>query len=193
MPRWHFIGKLDSEAKVSNFEVHAVIEERIANLEVSVYNAFILHVLHTINQLPQKIPAFYLAQISAPMKQLVHRLVRANLKQQVDVLGVFEEVFKAHDIFMFQTHLDGDFLFKFFLSVLRLQSFLRDDFASEYPLILADPRELEAGRKCTLTQLFALDVFGHSSISCHLFDDDTLLLVNGDLCIFVLERRGQFK
>jgi hypothetical protein len=83
----------------------------------------ILHKLNAGYELPQKIAAFYFAQITAPMKQVVHRLMRTQFEQQVDVRCVFKEVLEPHDVGVRETHLNGNFLFQLFLSVLGLKCF----------------------------------------------------------------------
>ena len=50
----------------------------------------------------------------------MHWLMRADLKKQINVFWIFEEMLKLNDIRMFELHLNSDFLLQFLLSILRL-------------------------------------------------------------------------
>ena len=60
----------------------------------------------------------------------MHWLMRADLKKQINVFWIFEEMLKLNDIRMFELHLNSDFLLQFLLSILRLQSLFWYNFAS---------------------------------------------------------------
>jgi len=124
MPGRYFLREFDGKAEVTDFQIHAVVQEGVANLEISMDDALVLHMLNSGNELFKEISAFNLTQKPAPMEELMHGLVRANLQQQINVFRILEEVLQAHDVRMSQPHLERDFLLEFFLPVLCLQCFL---------------------------------------------------------------------
>ena len=73
--------------------------------------------------------------------------MRADLKKQINVFWIFEEMLKLNDIRMFELHLNSDFLLQFLLSILRLQSLFWYNFASEYLLIRTYSRQFKTSRK----------------------------------------------
>lgn len=122
----------------------------------------------------------------------MHGLVRTEFKQQVDMGGVFEEVFESDDVGVTQTHLNGDLLLQLFLPILRLKCFLRYYFAREYLLVLAYAGQLYAGGKCAFSELLALDVPNYSAIWGMFFDYGARGGLNLDFDVFLDSWQGQF-
>lgn len=97
------------KAEVTNFHLHLVVEEEISKLEISVDDSVAVQVLNCSADLVNVALHFKFVQAFASSKQFVEGLVLAQLKEDVDVLCVFEEVFEAYDVVVVERAVDFDF------------------------------------------------------------------------------------
>ena len=96
--------------------------------------------------------------------------MRADLKKQINMFWIFEEMLELNDIRMFELHLNSDLLLQFLLSILRLQSFFWYNLACEYLLIRAYSCQFKTSRKSSFAELLTLDVLYNFAIDCPLFN-----------------------
>ena len=69
----------------------------------------LVDILQSTDDLVAIILCFHFSYSLSPLYQLVQSLVRADLQQNIDVLGVLEGVFEAHHVGRFQVFVDFDF------------------------------------------------------------------------------------
>lgn len=62
------------KAKVTNLELHLIIEEKVAKLQVTVDDLVVMQVLHTKQQLSQEVSRLGLSDGLPPLVQLHHGL-----------------------------------------------------------------------------------------------------------------------
>ena len=92
-----------------------------------------------------------------PLEQFVHALVVAELEQNVDVLGVLEEVVELGDVLVLHRSVDLDFTHQLLLGPAALERGLLDYFCRRHVVVVA-LHELVALREASLAQEFSLHV-----------------------------------
>jgi hypothetical protein len=71
----------------------------------------------------------------SPSEKLIHGSRAAHFEQDVDVLGILEEMFEADDVGMVQTTVDLDLRHELLLCTRLGQSGLIDDFGGRYTIV----------------------------------------------------------
>ena len=108
---------LSRQSKISHFEFHSFSEEEVAKLQtktwakvlLSVDDFMFVHILDSSEELHGITQDFELSKTLSSSDKLVERLVRTELKDDVYILMVFEEMFEAHDIGVAEWAMDLDF------------------------------------------------------------------------------------
>ena len=108
-------------------------------------------------------------------KKLVQRLVLAQLKEDVDVLCVLEEVLEADDVVLVERAMNFDLRHQLLLGTSLCECGLGDDFGGRDSLIL-QVCELEAASETTFTEELALEILLDANLSVVL---DNFLLDDG--------------
>ena len=90
--------ELGGKTEVSQLDLHLVVEEQVAELEVSVDYAVRVQVLERVDDLLGVALDLELVETLAPLQQLVHALVAAELEENVDTLAVLEKVHELRHI-----------------------------------------------------------------------------------------------
>lgn len=120
--------ELGREAEVSQLDLHLIVEEQIAELEVPMDYAVRVQVLERVDDLLSVALDFQLVQALAPLQELVHALVLAELEQDVHILAVLEEVEELGDVGMLDRPVNFDLTHQLLLCSTPLQRGLLDDF-----------------------------------------------------------------
>lgn len=90
--------ELSGETKVTNFNFHLVIEEEVAELQVSVNHAMRVQVLYRRADLHHVALDFKFVETLSSAEEFIQALVLAQLQQDVDVLSILKEVLEPDDI-----------------------------------------------------------------------------------------------
>ena len=126
--------ELGGKTEVSQLDLHLVVEEQVAELEVSVDYAVRVQVLERVDDLLGVALDLELVQALAPLQQLVHALVLAQLEQNVHILAVLEEVQELGHVGMLDRPVNFDFTHQLLLRPAPLQRGLLDNFGGTYCL-----------------------------------------------------------
>lgn len=86
--------ELCGESEISQFDLHFFIDEKVAQFQVSVNDAMGVEILQCIDDLQCVALYLELVQSLAPLQELIETVVRAQFKQNVNIVDVFEEVNK---------------------------------------------------------------------------------------------------
>lgn len=101
--------ELGGKTEIADLDLHLVVKEEIAQLEISMNDAVTVEVLDGGADLVYVALNFKLVEALASAEQLVEGLVLTQLEQDVDVLGVFEEVFETDDVVLVKGAVNFDF------------------------------------------------------------------------------------
>lgn len=180
--------ELGGKTEITDLNLHLVVKEEIAQLEISMNDAMTVEVLDGGTDLVYVALNFEFVEALASAEQLVEGLVLTQLEQDVDVLGVLEEVFETDDVVLVKGAVNFDFGHQLLLGPCLSQSGLLDNFGSRHSLIL-EVGELEAASETTFTEEFALKVLLYANFAV-VFDDflfdDGLSTVNAFLWMTLL-------
>lgn len=90
--------QLGSKTEITNLDLHLVVKEEVAKLEISMNDAMTVKVLNGGTDLVDVALHLELVKALTAAQQLVQGLVLAQLQEDVDVLCVLKEVFEAYDV-----------------------------------------------------------------------------------------------
>ena len=90
------------ETEVTDFDLHLVVQEEVTQLQVTMDDSVAVKVLHRSADLVDIALDFELVEALTATEELVKGLVLAQLEENVDVLGVLEEVLEANDVILMQ-------------------------------------------------------------------------------------------
>jgi hypothetical protein len=114
-----FVVNHRGKAEVSDFQVHALSQKQVAELEVSVDYVIVVHVRYPLHQLLDVEPSFDFVESLASFEQVGERLVVADVQQHVDVVFVLEIPVEPDHVLVLQRAVDfnltGEFLTGFAL------------------------------------------------------------------------------
>ena len=97
-----FVIYLSSEAKVTDFKLHTLGKEEVAQLEVTVNDLALVDIFHTFNELLDVVASFELVEALTTTNQIRKRLVVADIEHNINVVFVFEVAIKAYDVLVGQ-------------------------------------------------------------------------------------------
>ena len=157
------------QTEITDLHLHFVVEEEVSKLQISVDDAMTVEVLDSRADLVDVALNLELVQSLTPTQKLVERLVLAELEQDVDVLGVLEEVLEADDVVLVQRAMNLDLGHELLLGSGLRQCALHDDFGGADSLVL-QIGELEAAGEATLAEELALEVLLDADLAV-VFDD----------------------
>jgi hypothetical protein len=102
------VFELRCQPKVSHLHSRLSVEEEIPQLEVAMDNASPMQILQCTNELVHVEHGLLLRQplVWSLAHEFVQRLVRAHLKDDVDILVVLEVVVEMHNLFVVQRAVD---------------------------------------------------------------------------------------
>jgi len=143
------------QSEVSQLELHAVAEEEVAQLEVSVDDLVAVELLKTADDLEDLALHLHLGQAFASAQLLVDGLVVAHLQQNLDLLRVLEEVVEPHNVGMLQRTVDTDFAHQLLLGT-RLHEGTLGDHLGGQDLLGLEAGELLHSCEPSLAQEFTL-------------------------------------
>lgn len=92
--------------EVSNFEIHVVVEEDVAHLEVAVDDAVAVHVLEGGDDLVHVVAGLLDGELLALLDHLAEGLVGAEFEDDVDVLLVLEDGVELDDLLVVECFVD---------------------------------------------------------------------------------------
>ena len=121
--------ELGRQTEVTDLDLHLVVKEEVAELEISVDDAMTVKVFDCRTDLIDVTLDFELVEALPTAQQLVQRLVLAQLEENIDVLCVLEEVFEADDVVLVEGAMDLDFRHQLLLGTSLSQSGLRNYFS----------------------------------------------------------------
>ena len=186
--------QLGSETEITDFDLHFVVKEEIAELEISMDDAMTVEVLNGGADLVDVALDLELVEALAAAQQLVQRLVLAQLQEDVDVLGVLEEVLEADDVVLVQGSVNLDLTHQLLLGSSLGQSGLHNDFGGRDTLVF-EVGELETAGETTFTEELALEVLLDADFAVVLDDflfDDRLGTVHALFLLVMLHFTTDF-
>mmetsp|Transcript_24716 Transcript_24716/g.30853 ORF Transcript_24716/g.30853 Transcript_24716/m.30853 type:complete len:293 (-) Transcript_24716:24-902(-) len=172
--------KLGSETEVANLDLHLVVKEEVAKLEISMNYPVAVEVLDSRADLVDVTLHFELVEALAATQKLVQGLVLAQLEKNIDILGVFEEVLEPDDVVLVEGAVDLDLRHKLLFGTGLRQSGLGDNLGRRNSLVL-EISELEAAGETSLAEELALQVLLDADFAVVLYDflfDDSLSSVD---------------
>ena len=90
--------KLSRQTEITDLNLHLIVKEEVTKLEISMNNTMTVKVFDCSTNLIDITLDFELVEALTTTQQLVQRLVLAQFEENIDVLSIFEEVFKADDV-----------------------------------------------------------------------------------------------
>lgn len=175
--------QLGGETEISDLDLHLVVDEQVTELEISVNDAMRVHVLDSRANLVHIALDLELVQAFPAPQQLIQGLVGAQLKQNVDVLRVLEEVLKADDVVVMEGSVDLDLGHQLGLSTRLGEGALHDNLGC-LDLLVLQVGHLVALGETTLSQELTLEVLLDDVVTVELDDsffDDSLRVFFGGL------------
>ena len=178
--------KLGGETKITDLDLHLVVEEQITELQISVNDAMTVQILDSGTDLVNVALNLELVKALSATEQLIQRLVLTELKQDVHVLSVFKEVLEAYDVVLVERSVNLDLRHELLLGSSLRESRFGNDFGRRDSFIF-EVGELEAASETSLTEELALQVLLDADLSIvlddFLFDDglsaiDSFLLMS---------------
>lgn len=94
--------QLGGQPKVTNFDLHVVAEEQVAELEIAVNDPVAVELPQGGHNLDGLALHFELSQPLSAAQQVIHGLVSAQLQQYLHLFSVFEEMFEFYYIVVVQ-------------------------------------------------------------------------------------------
>lgn len=91
---------LRSKTEVTDLDLHLVCQEEVAELEVSVHDAVLVHILDSHEKLNAVALDFDLCEVLPALYQIVQRLITTELYQDVNVFFILEVTFELCHILM---------------------------------------------------------------------------------------------
>lgn len=92
--------ELGCETKISNFDFHLVVEEKISKLEISMDDSMRVKVFYGITNLNDIALDFQFVKSLSSPKEFVKRLTLTELKNNVYIFGILEEMLETNDVGM---------------------------------------------------------------------------------------------
>lgn len=102
------VENLCGKAKVTDLEAHAVSEEQVSELKVAMDDLTRVHILHREDKLVDVISCLNFMQSLSTLDQVGERLVRADVKHDVDILLILKVAIKANNVLMVERSVDFD-------------------------------------------------------------------------------------
>ena len=102
------VENLCGKAKVTDLEAHSVSEEQVSELKVAMDDLTRVHILHREDKLVDVISCLNFMQSLSTLDQVGERLVRADVKHDVDILLVLKVAIKANNVLMVERSVDFD-------------------------------------------------------------------------------------
>ena len=90
------------ETEVANLDVHVLVKEDVAELEVTVDDLMSVHVMACANELDHVESGLGFREAFPPAEHIHERAVVAELECHVDVVFVFEAFLETNDVGMLQ-------------------------------------------------------------------------------------------
>ena len=173
--------KLRGKAKITQFDLHFVVEEEVAKFEVTVDDSVRVKVLEGGNNLGCVALHLQFVESLTALEQLVHALVLAQFEKDVNILTVFEEVLEMTHIIVFDAAVNLYLAHQFLLGTTLGQTRLLDDLGRvDEGGIGID--EFVTLREATLPKKLAFEVATDSNLATLLLE---LFLYYG-LCAWLL-------
>lgn len=88
------------QAEITQFRLHFVVQEDVAELKVSVDDSVVVQVLDAFENSDRNEDYFLLCESLPSSQHFVQTVLRAEFKDQVNVLSVLEEVLEADHVLM---------------------------------------------------------------------------------------------
>jgi hypothetical protein len=108
--------KFGRQTKITDFDLHLVIEKEVAQFEISVDDPVAVQVLNRITNLNNITLDLQLMKPLSPSQQFVKGLTLAQLQNNVNIFSVFKEMFKSNDVGMMKRPVNFNFAHKLLLS-----------------------------------------------------------------------------
>lgn len=161
--------QLSGESEISQLYFHFVVEEEVAQFEISVDDAVAMKVLQSVDDLQSVALHFQFVETFSPSEKFVHRLVLTQLQQHVDILCVLEEVLEEDDVGVLDGAVDLDLAHELLLgSGLRKAGFDYDLARTEDVRFLV--HHFVATSETSLAQELALSILPNEGLSI-MFND----------------------
>jgi hypothetical protein len=100
--------ELGSQTEVTQFDLHFIIDEQIAQLQVSVNDSVGVQVLQSTDDLHGVALDLQLVKSFPAFEKFIETVVGAQFKQDIDILHVFEKVHKLSHVHMLHRPVDFD-------------------------------------------------------------------------------------
>jgi len=107
--------ELSCQSEISNFYLHFVIQEKIAQFEISVNYSVTMKVLYCCANLIYIALSLKLVEPLSSSQKLVKRLIVAQFEQDINIFSILKKVLEANNIVMMQTSMNLNFTHKLLL------------------------------------------------------------------------------
>jgi hypothetical protein len=164
------------QAEITDFDFHFVVQEEIAQLEISVDYSVGVQVPHRIANLNDIALHLQLNQSFPSPEQFVQRLTLAQLEDDVNVLRILEEVLEADDVAVVEGPMNFDLAHELLLGP-RLRQRRLVDYLGRRDAPRLRIRELVALGEAALAQEFSSEVLLDTNVAVEADD----LLLNDDV------------
>ena len=179
------------QTKVTQLDLHLVVEEEVAELQVAVDDPVRVQVLQSVYYLHCVALHFELMESFSALEQLVHRLILAEFQQDVHILAVFEKVLEVAHVRVLDTAMDLDLAHELLLGSTLGQRRLLDDLGGVDEVgVCVD--EFEALSEAAFPQELALDVAPDADVPALLLEfllNQRLLLCRRLTCLLTVLAR----
>lgn len=101
--------ELGGQPEVADLEIHVLVEEDVAHLEVPVDDPIAVHVLEGRDDLEHEVPGLLDGELLPLLDHLAECFVNAELQDDVDVLGVLEDAVELDYVLVVQGFMNLDF------------------------------------------------------------------------------------
>lgn len=116
------------QSKVAKFYLHLVVQKQVSEFQVAMNDPVGVQVLESLDDLHGVALHFQLVQTLSSFEQFVHGLVLAKFQQDVNVLGILEEVLELTNMEVLDAAVDLDLAHQLLLGSTFGQARLLNDF-----------------------------------------------------------------
>lgn len=161
--------ELGSETEITYFDFHLVVKEQVTELQISMDDAMTVEVLDGSADLVDVALDFEFVESLTSTQELIQRLILAELEEDVNILGVLEEVLETYDVVLMKRAMNLDLGHELLLGASLGECAFHDDLSGTDPFIFK-VSELEAASETSLSEELALQVLLDADLAV-IFDD----------------------
>lgn len=86
--------QVSGQPKISNFDLHFIVEEDIAQLDIPVEYVHFMQILNAVDNLSQIILGLELCYPNPPLEELLQRVILTQLQHNINIMLIFKHLHK---------------------------------------------------------------------------------------------------